>query len=55
MIKPILYHNFEEKKLLERKLMAIIPKDKRLSASEALMNIFHKSKKKKRTSESKPK
>jgi len=48
MIKPIVYHNFEEKELLERKLMAIIPQDKRLSASEALMNIFYTSKKKKR-------
>lgn len=55
MIRPILYHNFEEKELLERKLMAIIPHDKRLSASEALMNIFYKSKKKKSTSESKSK
>jgi len=55
MIKPILYHNFEEKELLERKLMAIIPKDKRLSVSEALMNIFYKSKKKKTTSKSKSK
>ena len=55
MIKPILYHNFEEKEVLERKLMAIIPQDKRLSASEALMNIFYKSKKKKSTSKSKSK
>jgi hypothetical protein len=49
MIKPIIYHNFEEKELLEKKLMAIIPQDKRLSASEALMNIFYMSKKKKRS------
>jgi hypothetical protein len=41
MIKPILYRNFEEKELLERKLMTIIPHDKRLSASEALMDIFY--------------
>ncbi len=50
MIKPIVYHNFEKKELLEKKLMAIIPQDKRLSASEALMNIFYTSKKKKRSS-----
>ena len=49
MIKPIVYHNFEEKELLEKKLMAIIPQDKRLSASEALMNIFYTSKKTKRS------
>ena len=48
MIKPIVYHNFEEKELLEKKLMAIIPKAKRLSASEALMNIFYTSKKKRK-------
>ena len=54
MIKPIVYHNFEEKELLEKKLMAIIPQDKRLSASEALMNIFYTSKKK-NTSPSKSK
>jgi len=55
MIKPIVYHNFEENELLESKLMAIIPHDKRLSASESLMNIFYKSKKMKRTSKSKSK
>ena len=49
MIKPILYHNFDEKELLEKKLMAVIPKDKRQSASEALMKIFYTSKKKKRS------
>lgn len=56
MIKPIVYHNFDEKVLLEKKLMAVIPEEKRLSASEALMNIFYSSKRKKKsTSKSKSK
>jgi hypothetical protein len=55
MIKPIVYHNFEEKELLEKKLMAIIPQDKRQSASEALMSIFYTSKKKRSPSKSKSK
>lgn len=54
MIKPIVYHDFDEKELLEKKLMAVIPEEKRLSASEALMNIFYNSKRKKKSS-SKPK
>jgi len=40
MIKPIVYHNIEEKELLEKELMAAIPDKKRASASKALMNIF---------------
>jgi hypothetical protein len=53
MIKPILYHSFEEKELLEKKLMATIPHEKRLSASQALMDIFFSSeKKRKKTSSS---
>lgn len=40
MIKPIVYHNIEEKEALERKLMATIPSNKRASASKALMNLF---------------
>jgi len=41
MIKPIVYHSFEEKEALERKLLAEIPVRKRLSISKALMNIFY--------------
>jgi len=40
MIKPIVYHNIEEKEALEKELMAAVPDKKRASASKALMNIF---------------
>ena len=44
MIKPIIYHSIEEKEALEKKLTADIPKEKRLRASWALMNIFSRQK-----------
>jgi len=44
MIKPIVYHNIEEKNALEKELMAAIPNEKRVSASKALMNIFARQK-----------
>jgi hypothetical protein len=40
MIKPILYHSFEEKEILERDLMLRIPLDKRKSVSQTLAAIF---------------
>ncbi len=46
MIKPIVYHNFEEKEALEKELMAAIPEKKRASASKALMDIFSRPEKK---------
>jgi hypothetical protein len=46
MIKPIVYHNVEEKELLEKELMAAIPDKKRASAAKALMNIFSRQGKK---------
>jgi hypothetical protein len=55
MIKPIVYHNFEEKEALEKQLMAAIPDKKRASASKALMNIFSTPEKKHPTRKSKNK
>jgi hypothetical protein len=46
MIKPIVYHSFEEKEMLEKKLMANIPLRKRRAVSLALMGIFYESNKK---------
>jgi len=40
MIKPILYHSFEEKEVLERDLMLRIPLEKRKSVSQALAAVF---------------
>ena len=47
MIKPIVYHSFEEKEILTKKLMADIPIGRRLSISRALMKIFYRAGKKK--------
>ncbi len=55
MIKPIIHHTIEEKEALEKKLMAVIPNEKRLRASKALMNIFSHQKKKGLASKSKSK
>ena len=41
MIKPILYHSFEEKKQIERNLFATMPKEKRKALAVELMSIFH--------------
>lgn len=41
MIKPIVYHSFEEREILERELIAKIPEEKRLATSKALMDIFY--------------
>lgn len=41
MIKPIIYHSFEEKEVLERELNANIPFKKRLYMSKTLMDIFY--------------
>jgi hypothetical protein len=35
-IKPILYHSFEEKKKIEKELMAQIPYEKRKAMAEEL-------------------
>ncbi len=42
MIKPILYHSFEEKAILERQLLADVPQEKRMADAKALMDIFYK-------------
>lgn len=41
MIKPIVYSSFQEKEILERKLMGNIPLEKRQSVSKALNDIFY--------------
>jgi hypothetical protein len=41
MIKPIIYSSFQEKEILERKLMSHIPFEKRQSVSKALSDIFY--------------
>jgi hypothetical protein len=41
MIKPIIYSSFQEKEILERKLMSHIPLEKRQSVSKALNDIFY--------------
>ena len=41
MIKPIVYHSFEEKEILERELNASIPFKKRVHMSKTLMDIFY--------------
>ena len=43
MIKPIIYHSFEEKEQLEKVLMAKIPAQKRKAVAKALMEIFSRS------------
>ena len=40
MIKPIVYHSFEEKEALELRLMSEIPYKVRLAKSKALMELF---------------
>ena len=42
MIKPIVYHSFEEREILEREINAKIPVEKRLAISKALMDIFYR-------------
>ena len=49
MIKPIVYHSFEEKEILAKKLIADIPVEKRLSVSKALMDIFYNAGKEKQS------
>jgi hypothetical protein len=46
MIKPIVYHNIEEKELLEKEMMASVPEKKREKVSRALMKIFYRPSKK---------
>ena len=41
-IKPILYHSYEEKKKIEKELMAQIPYEKRKALAKELMDIFYK-------------
>jgi hypothetical protein len=41
MIKPIVYHSFQEKEILERSLMAAIPKQRKKVIARALMRIFY--------------
>lgn len=41
MIKPILYHSFEEKEQIERDLFATMPTEKRKALAVELMSIFH--------------
>lgn len=47
MIKPIVYHSFEEKEALERELMPRIPLKRRRLISKALMDIFYNASRKK--------
>lgn len=42
MIKPILYHSFEEKEQIERDLLATMPEEKRKALAVELMSIFHR-------------
>jgi hypothetical protein len=46
MIKPIVYHDFEEKAALEKQLMSEIPRKKLASAAKTLTTIFSGRKKK---------
>ena len=41
MIKPIVYHSFEEKAKLEKELMAQIPYEKRKALAKELAFIFY--------------
>lgn len=41
MIKPIVYHGFEEKEQLEKDLFAAMPMEKRNKLAVELMSIFH--------------
>lgn len=41
MIKPIIYHSFEEKEKLEKELMSQIPYEKRKAVAKELMTIFY--------------
>lgn len=42
MIKPIVYHSFEEREILEKEINAKVPVEKRLAISKALMGIFYR-------------
>jgi hypothetical protein len=48
MTKPIVYHSFEEKAVLEKKLARRVSKNDVNKASIALMNIFFQAGKKRR-------
>lgn len=48
MTKPIVYHSFEEKAVLEKKLSRRVSKNDVTKASIALMNIFFLAGKKRR-------
>lgn len=41
LIKPILYHSFEEKEQIEKELLAAMPDEKRNAVAVSLMSIFH--------------
>lgn len=41
MIKPIIYHSFEEKEQIEKDLLATMPEEKRKAMAVSLMSIFH--------------
>ena len=41
MIKPIVYHSFEDKAKLEKELMAQIPYEKRKALAKELAFIFY--------------
>lgn len=41
LIKPILYHSFEQKEQIERELLAKMPAKKRKAVAASLMSIFH--------------
>jgi hypothetical protein len=41
MIKPIIYHSFEEKEKIEKELRAQIPIEKRKGVAKELMSIFY--------------
>jgi hypothetical protein len=47
MIKPIIYHSFEENEKIEKDLMAQIPYEKRKAVAKELMSIFYNASRKK--------
>lgn len=53
MIKPIVYHSFEEKAPLEKELMSKLSLKERSSVLKALMDIFNKANKRSAASQSK--
>ncbi len=53
MIKPIIYHSFEEKDQLEKVLMVKNPVQKRKAVAKVLMEIFSRSENSKKSNREK--